>query len=206
MRRIKLMLRWSLFMLGLVGCGMIIWHLLAQQVPSLISAQLIKYGGYFLSLEISRWWNPLLAISVVSVIIMFFDTAGEKLNDFDIGMAIGLLIGPGIGVIISIAVGLFIVLSADFTTGFIAGLVLAGIISIIAGLVVSLGAGCAAGLGFGFGIGLGVDFFVGLFISFGAGFLAGIIITGCVALTVVTRLIVSYNLLAKIRKWLSVSS
>ena len=60
--------------------------------------------------------------------------------------------------------------------------------------------------GFGFGIGLGVDFFVGLFISFGAGFLAGIIITGCVALTVVTRLIVSYNLLAKIRKWLSVSS
>ncbi|PIR92715.1 hypothetical protein COU01_00385 [Candidatus Falkowbacteria bacterium CG10_big_fil_rev_8_21_14_0_10_44_15] len=185
---------------------MILWHLLAQQVPSLISAQLIKYGGYFLSLEISRWWNLLLAISVVSAIIMFFDAAGEKLNDFDIGMAIGLLIGPGIGVIISIAVGLFIVLSADFTTGFIAGLVLAVIISIIAGLVVSLGAGCAAGLGFGFGIGLGVDFFVGLFISFGAGLVAGLITIVSSDLAVMVRLIVKYNLLAKIRKWLSVSN
>ncbi len=205
MKKFKLALRW-LFMIVSLGClGAIIWCLFAQQVPSLISVQLIKYGGYFLSLEISRWWNILLITSVVSLMIISFHLA-ERLHDFDVGVVIGSLIGSGIGIIISIITGLFVIAGANLATGLIVGLVWALIISIIAGLVVSLGAGSIAGLGFGLGIGLGVDFFVGLFISFGAGLVCGIVIIVSADLAVMVRLIIKYNLLAKIRHWLSVSN
>jgi len=75
-RKVKLMVRWSIFSAVLIAAFWTIWYLVAGQVPAVESIKMTETWTIQLPFAMSRWWDILIG-PIWSIIIILVVTIGR---------------------------------------------------------------------------------------------------------------------------------